>query len=62
MSHLSERVNCKGWRQSEPADLEDLIATIRRSAVDHHLGFGEWQQVDRMCKRLAKLRRREARL
>jgi hypothetical protein len=62
MPNLSERVNCRGWRQLEPADLEDLILTIRRSAVDHRLGFGEWQQLDRMRKRLAKLRQREVRL
>jgi hypothetical protein len=60
MTHLLARVNGRGWRRLPPVDLEDLILTIRQSAANHHLGFDDWQQVDRMRKRLAKLRRREA--
>jgi hypothetical protein len=57
MVHLNKQFNCCGWRRLPPAELENLILTIRRSAADQHLAFDDWQQVDRMRKRLAKLRR-----
>jgi hypothetical protein len=58
MVHPLPQVN-RGWRRLPPVDLETLILTIRRSAVDHRLSLSEWQQLDRMRKRLARLRREE---
>jgi len=61
MGVVCNRFNTFGWRRLPPADLETLITEIRRSAADHHLSFSEWQVIDRMRARLAKLQRREAR-
>jgi hypothetical protein len=55
MHHFPQRVNTRGWRRLPPADLENLILAVRRSAVRHHLSSAGWRQVDRMRRRLRQL-------
>src|SRR5262249_9045284 len=45
----------RGWRRLPPADLENLITQIRRSAVRRHLTTSEWRQLDRMRHHLKTL-------
>jgi hypothetical protein len=54
------QVNSRGWRKLPPADLEDLILGIRRSAERRHLDAREWRELDRMRSRCAALRKEGA--
>lgn len=44
-----------------PAELENLVLRIRRSAVTHPLSERDWKRVDRMRRRLAVLKKGDAR-
>jgi hypothetical protein len=50
----------RGARGQSPAELETRILEYRRLAAHQHLSEVEWGAVDRLRRRLAKLRREGA--
>jgi hypothetical protein len=49
MSNITKHeIETRGWRRLPPADLENLITKIRRSAVHQHLSLRAWRELDRM--------------
>jgi hypothetical protein len=58
--HRPATIPC-GWRRLPADSLEDLINAVRQAAATRHLPQSQWRTLDRMRKRLRKLRAAEQR-
>jgi hypothetical protein len=44
------------WRRLPADALEERILVIRRASARQHLSLGQWRELDRMRRRLARLK------
>jgi hypothetical protein len=57
MTKFRPSVNSRGARRQSIPELEARILEARRLATSHHLSEVEWAAVDRLRRRVSRLRR-----